>query len=294
MLQGLDFSWHWNPIIVISLLLLCLLYVVAIRLARRYKPEETLPSYRIIAFASAIILIALVLLTPLDTIARTQLFAAHMIQAVTLTTLCAPLLLAGCPDWLLQPLIDQPVWRQIFRFLTRPLVASIIFNLTFLTWHAPNLYNLALDNSTLYHVELLSFLLTSLLNWWPLIGPLRRLRNLSYPMQMVYAFFDGQPVDIYAFLLVFTGVVFYTHYTIPHQFIEWGYSAVADQTIAGAFLLIPGLVDLVVMSPLFFRWLGQIEQQSKIADQRRQEEEEAEAARHAAELAEAETSDAEA
>jgi cytochrome c oxidase assembly factor CtaG len=294
MLQGLDFSWHWNPIIVISLLLLCLLYVVAIRLARKYKPEETLPSYRIIAFASAIILIALVLLTPLDTIARTQLFAAHMIQAVTLTTLCAPLLLAACPDWLLQPLIDQPVGRQIFRFLTRPLVASIIFNLTFLTWHAPNLYNLALNNSTLYHVELLSFLLTSLLNWWPLIGPLRRLRNLSYPMQMVYAFFDGQPVDIYAFLLVFTGVVFYTHYTIPHQFIEWGYSAVADQTIAGAFLLIPGLVDLVVMSPLFFRWLGQIEQQSKIADQRRQEEEEAEAARHAAELAEAETSDAEA
>ncbi|HYL42699.1 MAG TPA: cytochrome c oxidase assembly protein [Ktedonobacteraceae bacterium] len=278
----------------VSLLLLCLLYAVAVLLARRYKPEETLPSYRILAFVSAIILIALVLLTPLDTIARTQLFAAHMIQAVTLTTLCAPLLLAACPDWLLQPLIDQPVGRQIFRFLTQPLIASLIFNLTFLTWHAPNLYNLALNNSTLYQVEMLSFLLTSLLNWWPLIGPLRRLRNLSYPLQMVYAFFDGQPVDIYAFLLVFTGVVFYTHYAIPHQFIEWGYSAVADQTIAGAFLLIPGLVDLVVMSPLFFRWLGQIEQQSKIADQRRQEEEEAEAARHAAELAEAETSEAEA
>lgn len=294
MLQGLDFSWPWNPIIMVSLLLLCLLYAVAVLLARRYKPEETLPSYRILAFVSAIILIALVLLTPLDTIARTQLFAAHMIQAVTLTTLCAPLLLAACPDWLLQPLIDQPVGRQIFRFLTQPLVASLIFNLTFLTWHAPNLYNLALNNSTLYQVEMLSFLLTSLLNWWPLIGPLRRLRNLSYPLQMVYAFFDGQPVDIYAFLLVFTGVVFYTHYAIPHQFIEWGYSAVADQTIAGAFLLIPGLVDLVVMSPLFFRWLGQIEQQSKIADQRRQEEEEAEAARHAAELAEAETSEAEA
>ncbi len=111
-------------------------------------------------------------------------------------------------------------------------------------------------------------------------------------MQMVYAFFDGQPVDIFAFLLVFTGVVFYTHYTIPPQFIEWGYSAVADQTIAGAFLLIPGLVDLVVMSPLFFRWLGQIEDQARLADQKRQEEEEAEAARQAAELAETETSEA--
>ena len=292
MLQGLNFSWSWSPIILIGLLLLCLLYAVAIRLTHRRVPDETLPPYRIIAFTSAIILMALVLLTPLDTIARTQLFAAHMIQAVTLTTLCAPLLLAACPDWLLLPLVENPVGRRIFQFLTHPLIASIIFNLTFLAWHAPNLYNLALNNGALYHAELLSFLLASLLNWWPLIGPLRQLRSLSYPMQMVYAFFDGQPVDIFAFLLVFTGVVFYTHYTIPPQFIEWGYSAVADQTIAGAFLLIPGLVDLVVMSPLFFRWLGQIEDQARLADQKRQEEEEAEAARQAAELAETETSEA--
>src|SRR5258708_36824083 len=107
MLQGLDFSWHWNPIIVISLLLLCLLYVVAIRLARRYKPEETLPSYRMIAFASAIILIALVLLTPLDTIAITQLFAAHILQPVTPTTLCSPLFLRGCPALPFTPLVDH-------------------------------------------------------------------------------------------------------------------------------------------------------------------------------------------
>jgi hypothetical protein len=39
------------------------------------------------------------------------------------------------------------------------------------------------------------------------------------------------------------------------------------------------------MSPLFFRWLGQIEQQAKLADQKRQEEEEAEAARREAEEA---------
>lgn len=227
------------------------------------------------AFIAAILLIAIILLTPLDTIARTQLFAAHMVQAVALTTLCAPLLLAACPDWLLQPLIDRPMIRRILQALTQPLVASIIFNLTFLIWHAPSLYNYALRNGTLYHVEMLTFLVTALLNWWPLIGPLRELRRLSYPLQMAYAFFDGLPLDIFAFLLVYTGVVFYPYYAIPPQFIQWGYSAVADQTIAGAFLLIPGLVDLVVMSPLFFRWLAQIEQQAKIADQRRQEEEEA-------------------
>jgi putative membrane protein len=290
MLNGLNFSWHWSPITLIGLVILCLLYAGGIRLARKRNTQATLKGYRLMAFIVAILLIAVVLLTPFDTIARTQLFAAHMIQAVVLTTLCAPLLLAACPDWLLQPLVDQPIIRRVLQVLTSPLLASIIFNLTFLIWHAPGLYNFALKNGTLYHVEMLSFLLAALLNWWPLIGPLRELRRLSYPLQMAYAFFDGLPLDVFAFLLVYTGVVFYPSYAIPPQFIQWGYSAVADQTIAGAFLLIPGLVDLVVMSPLFFRWLAQIEQQAKLADQKRQEEEEAaEAARQAAEIATSET-----
>jgi cytochrome c oxidase assembly factor CtaG len=275
MLDGLNYTWHWSPVTLAGLVMLCLLYGMGIKLTYKDKIQTPLQRYRILAFAGAILLLALVLLTPLDTIARTQLFAAHMIQAVAITTLCAPLLLAACPDWLLQPLIAQPVFRWIFQTLTQPLVASILFNLTFLIWHAPGLYNAALVQGTLYHIELLSFLLTSLLNWWPLIGPLRPLRKLSYPQQMLYAFLDGQPVDIFAFLLVFTGVVFYKHYAIPSQLIGWGYSAVADQTIGGAFLLVPGLVDLVVMSPLFFLWLSQIERQAKVDDVRRQEEEEA-------------------
>src|SRR5437868_8207955 len=283
MLNGLNFSWHWSPITLIGLVILCLLYAGGIRFARRHNAHATLKGYRVMAFITAVLVIAIVLLTPLDTIARTQLFAAHMLQAIALTTLCAPLLLAACPDWLLQPLIDQPIVRRILQTLTQPVVASIIFNFTFLIWHAPSLYNYALRNGTLYHIEMLTFLVTALLNWWPLIGPLRELRRLSYPLQMAYAFFDGFPLDIFAFLLVYTGVVFYPHYVIPPQFVQWGYSAVADQTIAGAFLLIPGLVDLVVMSPLFFRWLAQIEQKTRLEDQRRQEEAEAEAARQAAE-----------
>ena len=291
MLDGLNYTWHWSPITLAGLVILSLLYGVGIKLTYKDEAQTPLQKYRILAFAGAILLLALVLLTPLDTIARTQLFAAHMIQAVAITTLCAPLLLAACPDWLLQPLIAQPVFRWIFQTLTQPLVASILFNLTFLIWHAPGLYNAALARGTLYHVEMLSFLLTSLLNWWPLIGPLRPWRKLSYPQQMLYAFLDGQPVDIFAFLLVFTGVVFYKHYAIPSQFIGWGYSAVADQTIGGAFLLVPGLVDLVVMSPLFFLWLSQIERQAKVDDVRRQEEEEA---RLAAESMEIEGTEAEA
>ena len=287
----LNFSWHWSPGTLIFLVVLCLLYGFGIwRVRRRNAQNAPLKIYHILAFVTAILSIALVMLTPIDTIARTQLFAAHMVQAVILITISAPMLLFACPRWLLLPLVEHPLVRPIARFLTKPLIASGIFNITFLLWHAPGPFHFALLHGTVYHIELLSIFLASLLNWWPLIGPVKELRKMSYPMQMLYAFVDGQPVDIFAFLLVFTGVVFYPYYTIPTQLAQFGVSPVADQTIGGAFLLLPGLVDLVVMSPLFFRWLGQIEEKARIADQRRQEEMEAEAA--LLEMDEVETSEA--
>ena len=273
MFYGLNFAWHWSPITLAGLILTCLLYIFAIRRVRRDKPEEKpLQTRRVVAFFAAIAIIALLLLTPVDTIARTQLFLAHMVQAVTLITVCAPLLLYACPAWLAQPLFANPFVRPIARALTQPVIASLLFNMTFLLWHAPLFFNFALNNGTFYHVMMVSFLLTSLLNWWPLIGPIREMHRMTYPQQMLYAFLDGQPVDVFAFLLVFSFVVFYHHYAVPPQL---GISAFADQAAGGALLLLPGLVDLGVMSPLFFRWLGQLEAKAKIADQRRQEEEDA-------------------
>ncbi len=269
----LNLSWHWSPIALIGLVMLCLLYAFGIRQARKGNVQGTpLQKRRIVAFIVAVVMMAVVFLTPIDTIARTQLFFMHMVQAVTLTTVCAPLLLYACPAWLLRPLLNQPLVQPVARALTQPVIASIIFNINFLAWHAPVLYHFALVHGTVYHVALLSFLLTSLLNWWPLIGPVREFHKMTYPMQMLYAFLDGQPVDIFAFLVVFSGVVFYPYYPVPPPL---GISSFADQAVGGALLLIPGLVDLVVMSPLFFRWLAQIEQKAKIEDERRQELEEA-------------------
>ncbi len=271
MLAGLTLSWPWHPGTIIILLLMSLLYVLSLRRARLRHPEDTsVKAIHIGAFFLAILLAASLLLTPIDTIGRTQLFSVHMMQAVVLTTLCAPLILFALPAVLLRPLIELPLLHTVVRLLTMPLVASIIFNGSFLFWHAPKVFELAQQNATLYQVEMLNIFLASLLNWWPLIGSLREeISRMTYPVQMLYAFFDGQPVDIFAFVLVFSGVAIYRLYAIPPQL---HLTAFADQAVAGAFLLIPGLVDLVVMSPLFFRWLGQIEDRTRVADQQREEE----------------------
>ncbi len=269
MLDGLLLVWAWHPGTLALLLILSLLYGLGVRRVKvRYPQDTSLQVLHIAAFFLAILVAAFVLLTPVDAIGRTQLFSVHMVQVVVLTTLCTPLILYSCPATLLQPLTEIPGIREILKALTFPLVASILFNLLFLFWHVPRIYAIAQQNATLYQVEMLSIFLTSLLNWGPLIGSQQEQHHMSYPIKMLYAFLDGQPVDIFAFVLVFTGVALYRFYAIPPQL---NLTPFADQTVAGALLLIPGLVDLIVMTPLFFRWLNQIEHDTRLADHRRQE-----------------------
>ncbi len=269
MLNGLLLTWSWSLGTVVFLLLLCLLYLWGLWQARRHFEGQRISARRIAAFFAGIVIVALLVLSPVNTIARTQLFSVHLAQVVILTSVCAPLVLAGCPAIVLRPLVEVPVVRHAMRFLTFPLTASLIFNGAFLLWHVPKLYNASLANAPLYQAMVLCIFCTSLLNWWPLVGSLTELRKISYPIQIFYAFFDGQPVDIFALVLVFSGVPFYPHYALPPQL---GLSRFADQAVGGAFLLIPGLIDLAVMSPLFFRWLAQIEAKTRLADQRRQQE----------------------
>jgi cytochrome c oxidase assembly factor CtaG len=87
MWNGLDLSWPWNPVALIGLVLLCFLYGFGMSHAQKAAKQHTpFKKSRIVAFITAVLLTAIVFLTPLYTIARTQLFFAHMLQAVTLTT----------------------------------------------------------------------------------------------------------------------------------------------------------------------------------------------------------------
>ncbi|HLI68733.1 MAG TPA: cytochrome c oxidase assembly protein [Ktedonobacteraceae bacterium] len=264
--DGIILTWHWSPFSLAALLLLCLGYGLTLWLMHRQKPAERPIKKRQIAwFCSSVLIIALFLFTPIDTVARTQLFLAHMFQVVFIITFAVPFMLFSFPDWLFEPVFHWPPSRMVMKALTQPVVASVTFNATFLLWHLPSIYDKTLQYSYLYHTMLWSLFLVSFLNWWPLIGRERQLHQLSHPAQIAFAFLDGEPLQIYAFIIVFSGVVIYP-YAVPPQFL----SAYADQAAAGALLLLPGIVDWVVMSPLFFRWLGDLEAKARRNDERLQ------------------------
>ncbi|GAC1470359.1 MAG: cytochrome c oxidase assembly factor CtaG [Ktedonobacteraceae bacterium] len=275
MFDGFSLAWPSSLGVGVILLALVLLYMSGVRrVYLRHKKDAQEPlvtTLQMSMFFAGCAILALLLLTPVDTIARTQLFSVHMAQAVTITTICAPLILGGCPAGLLRPILGVPVLRGLFRLVTAPLVASLLFNASFLLWHIPRPFNYVITNAALYHTMMLWIFVVALLNWWPIIGSLKELRPTGYPVQMLYVILDGQPVDIFAFILVFSGIPLYTHYAIPPQ---THLTLFADQAIGGALLLVPGLLDIVIMAPLFFYWFTQLERKARVADLRREQEEE--------------------
>ena len=55
---------------------------------------------------------------PMHDLSDYYLFSAHMVQHLLLTLLLPPLLIAGTPGWLLQPLLRRPAVRVAARILT--------------------------------------------------------------------------------------------------------------------------------------------------------------------------------
>ena len=278
MLYGLSLAWSWSLGGFLCFVLLGALYLFGVwRVHVRHRRDPQVPRVSVLRMTSfwiGLVIFALLFFSPLETIGRTQLFSVHMAEVVILTTLCAPLLVGGCSAVLLEPVLDVPVVSSLARFATNPIVTSIIFNGTFLLWHAPRIYTAAVSSVPIYNTMMITIFIASLFNWWPVVGSLSELKKIGYPLQMLYIILDGEPVDIFAFILVYSSIPLYTHYLIPAPLGQFGFTAFGDQSAAGAMLLLPGLVDLAVMTPLFIAWMGQIEKRTRIADERRQAERE--------------------
>ena len=119
--------------------------------------------WRTAAFLGGLLAILVAVDSPLDELAD-RAFWAHMSQHLLLITVAPPLLALarpwnrmwrGLPLELRRPLAHELVqgraWaplRAAVRFVVRPLPSWLLFNVTFLAWHLPVLYEAGLDIGT--------------------------------------------------------------------------------------------------------------------------------------------------
>jgi cytochrome c oxidase assembly factor CtaG len=262
-------QWHWDPGVLLFLAALCVGYFASIGpLRRTYALGEPATRRQIRCFVSFVVLALITLVSPLDALGNNYLFSAHITQIVILTTFCPPLLLLSLPDWLLNPLFRAGPLRHLTRGMSFLFFATFLFNVNFMLWLLPALYNPAVQHIPLHDLQSLIFLLTGLLNWWPLITPARDAPHWSHPTQLLYLFLDGLPLGFLCVILLYINQPPYAAYASAPRL--WGISGLADFQAGAIILYAPGLLlDIVVLSVIFFKWLAR---QEDIARQREEAE----------------------
>lgn len=256
-------TWSMEPSIWIGIAIIVAVYFLASGLWRsRFENSQPVACGQAIWFLLGIFILLFALVSPLDDLSDEYLFTAHMVQHILLTLVAPPLLLIGTPGWMLRPLLRYDRVRRVARVLTMPLVAFALFNLDFMIWHVPALYEATLENQSIHIVEHLLFIGTAILNWWPMLSPLEELPRLPYPGQILYLFLDAVPSTILGAIFVFATEVMYPAYAAAPRI--FGISALDDQLFAGLMMAMPGaMIYLAALSIVFFLWIGREEQAEK-------------------------------
>jgi putative membrane protein len=239
------FSIHWST--VIGILALAGLYGWRARVHRAGTAGQKA------LFVTGLLTLFFALNGPLHDLSDDFLFSAHMVQHLVLVFAVAPLLLAGTPGAMLRPALDWPGVGPLARWLTRPTIAYVLFNVAFAAWHLPPLYNLAMAEHPIHIVEHLMFLVVAVIMWWPLLSPLPELPRLPYPGQMLYCFLMSVPMSIVAVYVALADHILYPAYAAAPRVTSL--SPMADQQLGGLIMWIPGAFFLIgVMTVVFFKW----------------------------------------
>jgi len=256
-------GWEFDPVILVPLLLALGIFLVGrARLGRR----SNLPRQRSWLFLGGWAVLALSLTSPLHEGGESS-FTLHMIEH-ELIMLVATLLLAasnaggvlawGLPGPLRRALGGswkaplQPLWRT----LTEPVTATVLQAIVLWAWHAPALFDRALDSGLWHAAQHLSFVAASLFFW---VAMLDRRRG-GYLLSAACLFLTSLVEGALGALMSLSQSPWYCAYTaIGVSGI--GLDPTTDQQLAGLIMWIPGgVVHGAAALVLLYRWLSTSEE----------------------------------
>lgn len=253
--------WNWSPRAYPGIWLTMAVLLAAYFWAWRYGPVDATAAAedgaaarrKRWAFIGGWLLLWLATDWPLGALGAGYLASAHMAQYVLYTMAAAPLLMVGTPEWMLRRLLSKLRAYRLVKALARPLTAAVIFNVVLIGTHAPITVDTFRSNQFGSFVLDSAWLLSSLLLWLPVCGPLEELKP-SLPARGVYLFMAaGLFPMIPGGFLTFASAPLYAVYELapPVENID----ALTDQQFAGALMKL-GNIPLLwpVLGALFIRW----------------------------------------
>ncbi|HEY9552807.1 cytochrome c oxidase assembly protein [Allosphingosinicella sp.] len=235
-------AWVFDPIIIVPLMLALWLYALG---RRRLSPTRRRPA-EALAFTIGAAMLVLALVSPVDALGET-LLSFHMVQHMLLVAVAPPLLLLGrpgsafrlaLPEGSISRLASHPVGRPLVRtaiFLTGLVPATVVHALALWLWHAPPLFEAALENEFIHTLEHMSFFGAALLFWFAVLGAGRVPRTaLSGALASFITFLHS---GMLGGILSLAPVPLYPAYGDRPTL--WRFDLLTDQQLAGAIMWVP-------------------------------------------------------
>ena len=246
---GLLASWSLPPWASFSLFVTAIVYFRGWRLLRQTRPALFTPR-RLGCFLGGLLALWIAIASPLDAFGN-LLLTFHMAQHLLLMSVAPPLLLLSAPLVPLLRGLPRTLVREalgpflrlrwpaaVGNFLTRPAFAWTLFNLTYVGWHLPASYELALHSTAWHQEEHGCFFVTALLFWWPVVRPWPAKTTGSRWIVLPYLVSaDIVNTGLSAFLCFCGRVLYPTYQAAPRVLFS---SALQDQVAAGAFMWVIG------------------------------------------------------
>jgi putative membrane protein len=194
------------------------------------------------AFIAFVIIVAVALLSPLESASHTSL-AAHMVQHVLLISIAAPALALSFP----------PAHVPSTRWYAHVAAALTVMTVVVIGWHAPVLFDAALRHDPLHGLEHVSMTASAAYLWW-VLATTRPVRGES----VIVLFVSTLPLTVLGVGLLLSTSPWYA-----------AYPDVVDQQVAGAVMwAVGGAIAVVEGVALFVVWLRSVEATSE-AERRR-------------------------
>lgn len=250
---------HWTlaPWVSGPLLVSALLYAIGFaRLWRR--SDQGRPSLRrsALLFGAGWLVLAGALVSPLHEAGEAS-FAMHMIEHELIMLPAALLLVASRPGaamlWALPAAARGALGaiarggRGLWRFLTDPLVATLLQLAALWAWHAPGLFDRALASGAWHVAQHLSFLVAALIFWWAMAHG-----RTGYGLSAFCLFVTSVAGGALGVLMAVSTSPWYAGYAAM-GLTPSGLTPAEDQQLAGAIMWVPGGA-FHGAAALFFLW----------------------------------------
>src|SRR5690625_618442 len=189
-IQIFGFRALWSPYFILFLICIGIFYYLITGPLRHNFGEHEKPSIgQQIIFYSGLVVLYIIKGSPVDLLSHIML-SAHMIQMAVLYFIFPIFMLKGIPVWIWKKIINIPVFKHIFKFLTIPLVAVLIFSAALALYHVPGIFDFTKSSKIIHAISTIVILFFSFTMYWPVIPPIKEHDKMQPLLKMAYLIFS--------------------------------------------------------------------------------------------------------